>query len=62
MNNVITRLNLIEELMDDGLSDKLIESIVDAEDDKLEFVVTCNDEKSLHDTIKKMSSVEEDNE
>lgn len=58
MNNVIRKLNLIEELESTGLSENLIESIIEAEDHDLEVAFVCNTEEELDAALKSMSSEE----
>lgn len=58
MSNVIRKLNLIEELESTGLSNNLIESIIEAEEHDLDVAFVCNTEEELDAALKAMSSEE----
>lgn len=61
MLEYLNKLNLIEDLTNEGLSNKLIESVLYAEDDNMEFVITCETAESLHNALASMSETGEQN-
>ena len=56
----LERISLIEQLEEDGWSDSMIESLFEAADNKLKESIICKTPEELHNAIKEMSEIDED--